>query len=71
MQRPLLRGIWRAPAARLGSEAGVTLVELLAAIMAAGLGLLAILAIFPLGALEMARAIKAIGQPRSPRKPAI
>ena len=58
MKRPLSRGIRRLPAARLGSEAGVTFVELLAALMAAGIGLLAILAIFPLGALEMARAIK-------------
>ena len=36
----------------------MTLVELLAALMAAGIGLLAILAIFPLGALELARALK-------------
>ena len=46
------------PPIRLSSEAGVTLVELLAALMAAGIGLLAILAIFPLGALELARALK-------------
>ena len=57
MERPLSRGIGR-PQERLSSEAGVTLVELLAALMAAGIGLLAILAIFPLGALELARALK-------------
>ena len=58
MERLSSRGIWRLPPARLGSEAGVTFVELMAAIMAAGIGSLAILAIFPLGALEMARALK-------------
>ena len=57
MERALPRGIWRHQT-RLSSEAGVTLVELLAALMAAGIGLLAILAIFPLGALELARAVK-------------
>ena len=57
MERALPRGIWRHQA-RLSSEAGVTLVELLAALMAAGIGLLAILVIFPLGALELARALK-------------
>ena len=57
MERALPRGIWRHQA-RLSSEAGVTLVELLAALMAAGIGLLAILVIFPLGALQLARALK-------------
>jgi hypothetical protein len=43
---------------RLASEAGVTLVEVLVAIFVTGVGLLSMLALFPLGALEMARAIK-------------
>src|SRR5262245_57116339 len=43
---------------RLAHEAGVTLVEVLAAIFVTGVGLLSLLALFPLGALEMARAIK-------------
>jgi hypothetical protein len=58
MERLLSRRTWRLPPARLGSEAGVTFVELMAAISAAGIGLLGILVLFPLGALEMARALK-------------
>jgi hypothetical protein len=58
MERPVSRGMWRPPAGRLGSEVGVTFVELLAALMAASIGAIAILAVFPLGALEMARALK-------------
>jgi prepilin-type N-terminal cleavage/methylation domain-containing protein len=45
-------------AARCRSERGVTLVEVLVAIMLAGIGLLALLTLFPLGALSMAQAIK-------------
>lgn len=40
------------------SEAGVTLVEILAAIFIMGTGLMTLLTLFPLGALEMAEAIK-------------
>ncbi|MBI4524708.1 MAG: prepilin-type N-terminal cleavage/methylation domain-containing protein [Deltaproteobacteria bacterium] len=39
-------------------QAGITLVEVLVAILITGIGLLALLALFPLGALEMAQAIK-------------
>jgi hypothetical protein len=44
----------------LGScrRAGITLLEVLAAIFVMGVGLLALLALFPLGALSMAQAIK-------------
>jgi hypothetical protein len=38
--------------------AGITLVEVLAAIFITGIGLLALLTLFPLGALELAEAIK-------------
>lgn len=37
---------------------GVTLIEVLAAILISGIGLLALLTLFPLGALSMAQAIK-------------
>jgi hypothetical protein len=40
------------------SQAGTTLLEVLAAIFVMGVGLLALLTLFPLGALEMAQAIK-------------
>ena len=39
-------------------QAGVTLLEVLVAIFVMGIGLLALLTLFPLGALEMAEAIK-------------
>lgn len=39
------------------TQAGITLVEVLVAIFIMGIGLLALLTLFPLGALEMARAI--------------
>ena len=39
-------------------SAGVTLVEVLVAIFITGVGMLALLTLFPLGALDMARAIK-------------
>jgi prepilin-type N-terminal cleavage/methylation domain-containing protein len=39
-------------------ESGVTLVEVLVAIFIMGVGLLALLTLFPLGALDMAQAIK-------------
>jgi hypothetical protein len=42
----------------LHRDSGVTLVEALAAIFISGIGLLALLTLFPLGALEMAAAIK-------------
>ncbi len=45
------------PAGR-ATQAGTTLVEILVAIFVMGLGLLALLTLFPLGALEMARAIE-------------
>jgi prepilin-type N-terminal cleavage/methylation domain-containing protein len=56
MQRLLLLNGWlrRAGAA---SQRGVTLVEVLVAIFVSGIGLLALLTLFPLGALEMAQAI--------------
>ena len=40
------------------SQSGVTLVEVLVGIFITGIALLALLALFPVGALEMARAIK-------------
>jgi prepilin-type N-terminal cleavage/methylation domain-containing protein len=45
-------------AARPGGQAGVTLVEVLVAIFVMGVGLLALLTLFPLGALELAQAIE-------------
>src|SRR5262245_25230964 len=39
-------------------RSGVTLVEVLVSIFVMGIGLLALLALFPLGALSMAQAIK-------------
>src|SRR5262245_44100129 len=39
-------------------RSGITLVEVLVAIFIMGVGLLALLALFPLGALEMAQAVK-------------
>lgn len=39
-------------------QAGVTLIEVLAAIFVGAVGLLALLTLFPLGALEMAQAVK-------------
>jgi len=39
-------------------RAGITLVEVLVAIFTLGVGLLALLTLFPLGALEMAQAVK-------------
>src|SRR5262249_37509781 len=39
-------------------RAGVTLVEILAVIVIVGVGLLALLTLFPLGALELAQAVK-------------
>jgi hypothetical protein len=39
-------------------DSGITLVEVLVAIFAQGVGLLALLTLFPLGALEMAQAVK-------------
>jgi type II secretory pathway pseudopilin PulG len=41
-----------------GPRAGITLVEVLAAIFIMGVGLLALLTLFPLGALSMARAVR-------------
>jgi len=40
------------------SRSGVTLVEVLVAILITGVGLLALLTLFPLGALSMARAVR-------------
>ena len=42
----------------VSSTSGVTLVEVLTAIFVMGIGLLALLTLFPLGALSMAQAIK-------------
>lgn len=39
-------------------QSGITLIEVLVAIFVMGIGLLALLTLFPLGALEMAQAIK-------------
>jgi hypothetical protein len=44
--------------AAFGPRAGITLVEVLAAIFIMGVGLLALLTLFPLGALSMARAVR-------------
>ena len=44
--------------AALPRRTGITLLEVLAAIFVVGIGLLALLTLFPLGALEMAQAIK-------------
>ena len=55
MQRALLRDRLPYTAMR---QAGITLVEVLVAIFVMGVGLLALLQLFPVGALEMARAIK-------------
>jgi Tfp pilus assembly protein PilV len=41
-----------------GKQAGITLLEVLVAIFITGIGLLALLQLFPLGALDMAEAIK-------------
>jgi type II secretory pathway pseudopilin PulG len=41
-----------------GPRAGITLVEVLAALFILGVGLLALLTLFPLGALSMARAVR-------------
>lgn len=51
---------WRKPCGRIhaADRAGVTLVEVLVAIFIIGVGLLALLTLFPLGALELAQAIK-------------
>ena len=57
MERSRSCDAWRHPV-RLPADAGVTLVEVLVAIMITGVGLLAMLSLFPLGALEMARAVK-------------
>ena len=48
----------RRPAASRHSRPGTTLVEVLVAIFVMGIGCLAILAMFPLGAMNMARSIK-------------
>src|SRR5262245_34551851 len=56
MQPPTLAD--RSVRPHFASEAGVTLVEVLAAIVVTGIGLLSLLALFPLGAIETARAIK-------------
>ena len=57
MERRLLLQV--NPGAReCANEAGVALLEVLAAIFVMGVGLLALLTLFPLGALEMAQAIK-------------
>jgi hypothetical protein len=42
----------------LTRRTGITLIEVLAAILIVGVGLLALLALFPLGALSMAQAVK-------------
>lgn len=57
MKRPLPSSFSPGPRA-WASQAGVTLVELLVAIIVMGVGMLALLTLFPLGALEMAQAIK-------------
>jgi hypothetical protein len=44
--------------ARSVRRSGITLIEVLVAIFITGVGLLALLTLFPLGALELARAIK-------------
>src|SRR5688500_2647042 len=43
---------------RTGVRRGITLLEVLTAIFIMGVGLLAILTLFPLGALSMARAVR-------------
>jgi hypothetical protein len=48
----------RFPHRRPGGRAGVTLIEVLAAIFITGVGLLALLVLFPLGALSLAQAIQ-------------
>src|SRR5262245_7442791 len=48
----------RDESARVSSEAGITLIEVLVGILITGVGLLALLTLFPLGAQEMAQAIK-------------
>jgi hypothetical protein len=57
MGRLLLRDTWPGTA-RPERRAGITLLEVLVAIFITGVGLLALLKLFPLGALEMAQAIK-------------
>lgn len=57
MERPMLRYTWRGPVAR-APQAGTTLVEVLVAIFITAVGLLAMLTLFPLGALDMAQAIQ-------------
>lgn len=49
---------FRSEAAALPRRPGITLLEVLAAIFIVGIGLLALLTLFPLGALQMAQAIK-------------
>lgn len=56
--RRLLSHNTRAGMAVSARRAGVTLVEVLVAIFIVGIGLLALLQLFPLGALEMAKAVK-------------
>jgi Tfp pilus assembly protein PilV len=46
--------LWTGPT----DQAGITLVEVLVAIFVSGIGLLALLTLFPLGALELAQAVK-------------
>jgi hypothetical protein len=57
MEQSHARGMWTERSVRAGEE-GATLVEVLAAIFIMGVGLLALLTLFPLGALDMAQAIE-------------
>jgi hypothetical protein len=57
MQLPLPHRVRSRPG-QCTSELGTALIEVLVAIFVMGVGLLALLTLFPLGALEMAQAIK-------------
>lgn len=56
MDRPLSRNTWPGSAGR-ATQAGTVLLEVLVAIFIMGIGLLSLLTLFPLGALELAQAI--------------
>lgn len=57
MELPVPRNMWLRPFLP-SPQAGTILLEVLVAIFVMGVGLLALLTLFPLGALEMARAIE-------------
>jgi hypothetical protein len=56
MERPPSRGTWQERGR--ATDVGIALVEVLVAIFIMGVGLLSLLTLFPLGALNMAEAIK-------------